>query len=84
MTTRQRQAEEQKELREQLRSFHGDGFFQWQFSNEEHKNRWSEWHYDEEKYWGGFSREPFDTASYVLPDWAIGPFAKFPETTRRA
>ncbi len=77
MTTGHVKAEEKKELRELLSDFHGNGFFQWQFSNEDHKKRWSEWHYDEEKYWGGFSREPFDPASYVLPDWAIGPFEKY-------
>ena len=70
-------ATDNKELREQLRDFHGDGFFQWQFSSEDHKKRWAEWRYDEDKYWGGFSREPFDPATYRLPDWAIGPFEKY-------
>ena len=65
------------ELNKLLRNFHGDGFFQWQFSKKDHRKRWEEWQFNEEKYWGGFSRERFDAASYVLPDWAIGPFEKY-------
>lgn len=65
------------ELRETLGAFHGNGFFQWQFSSKTEKERWAEWHYDAAKYWGGFSRELFDPATYRLPDWAIGPFGKY-------
>ena len=64
-------------LKQELRTFFGDGFFPWQFSGEGEKAAWEERHFDEGKYWGGFSREPFDTATYVLPDWAIGPFGKY-------
>jgi len=71
-------ADDAQGLRELLREFHGSGFFPWQFSSENQKQRWTEWHYDEAKYWGGFSREPFDPAEYRLPDWAIGPFEKYP------
>lgn len=76
-TTGQLKAEAGKNLKETLRAFHGDGFFQWQFSSENQKKRWSEWRYDEDKYWGGFSREPIDPQTYRLPDWAIGPFEKY-------
>jgi len=55
-----------------LEDFFGDGFFDWQFTDK------AEWKYDEEKYWGGFSREPIDMTNYSLPDWAIGPFIKYP------
>ena len=46
-------------------------------SNEGHHKSWAERHYDETRYWGGFSREPLDLATYRLPDWAIGPFEKY-------
>jgi hypothetical protein len=68
--------EEKAALKELLNEFHGDGFFEWQFASEGQKKCWEEWRYNEEKYWGGFGREPFDAATYRLPDWAIGPFAK--------
>jgi predicted GH43/DUF377 family glycosyl hydrolase len=61
----------------QNNSFHGTGMFDWQISNKMHKKFWDERHYDEEKYWGGFSREPVDQ-NHALPDWAIGPFEKHP------
>jgi len=77
MTTEERTNDRQEtELTDLLRSFHGDGVFQWQFSDDAHRQRWADWHYDEEKYWGGFAHDPFDPATYVLPDWAIGPFEK--------
>jgi predicted GH43/DUF377 family glycosyl hydrolase len=63
----------------QSSDFHGGGFFDWQFSapTEEQRKEWAElYKYDEEKYWGGFSREPFDLASYKFPAWAIGGFVK--------
>ena len=69
--------DEKRKLKIELRKFHGAGFFDWQFASEAHKKRWEEWHYDEEKYWGGFSREPLPDG-YRLPDWAIGPFGKYP------
>jgi len=70
--------DEQRQLRHELRDFHGTGFFQWQFSSADQVRAWDDWHYDEERYWGGFSREPFDPATYTLPAWAIGPFEKYP------
>lgn len=69
--------EEQQDLQRELREFHGDGFFAWQAADDAEASPWADWHYDEDKYWGGFSREPFDTAGYVLPEWAIGPFEKY-------
>ena len=66
---------ENEQLRRELRDFHGSGFFAWQFASASAATAWDTWHYDEEKYWGGFSREPIDFASYTLPDWAIGPFS---------
>ncbi len=69
---------EKQALKTELKNFFGDGFFAWQFSSQREKNDWEERHYDEERYWGGFSRQPFDAANYVLPDWAIGPFEKYP------
>ena len=33
--------------------------------------------YNEERYWGGFSRDPVDLKNYQLPEWAIGPFSKY-------
>jgi predicted GH43/DUF377 family glycosyl hydrolase len=70
--------EESRGLRAQLRNFFGDGFFDWQFASKSQKQLWEERHYDENRYWGGFSREPLSTDPYVLPDWAIGPFEKHP------
>jgi predicted GH43/DUF377 family glycosyl hydrolase len=64
---------EQKRMKE----FYGDGFFDWQFSSEAHRKMWDERHYDEERWWGGFSRDPL-AEPYVLPSWAIGPFSKHP------
>jgi predicted GH43/DUF377 family glycosyl hydrolase len=69
--------DEKQNLKIELRKFHGDGFFEWQFASAAHKQRWEEWHYDEGKYWGGFSHDPFNPADYRLPDWAIGPFSKY-------
>jgi len=66
------------ELRKSLRNFFGDGFFDWQFSSKSQKENWEERRYNEDKYWGGFSREPFDETAYRLPGWAIGPFTKYP------
>lgn len=76
-TTGEGREGDNEELRALLRDFHGNGFFPWQFSTEEQKKRWSQWHYDEEKYWGGFSRDAIDSETYRLPDWAIGPFEKY-------
>ena len=58
-------------------AFHGEGFFDWQFSSEHQRTRWHENRYDEDKYWGGFARGSFDPDTYELPDWAIGPFVKY-------
>jgi predicted GH43/DUF377 family glycosyl hydrolase len=69
---------EKQALKKKLKNFFGDGFFPWQFSSQREKDDWEERHYNEEKYWGGFSRQPFDAANYVLPNWAIGPFEKYP------
>jgi len=69
---------EKQALKKELKNFFGDGFFAWQFSSQREKNDWEERHYDEGRYWGGFSRQPFEAANYVLPDWAIGPFEKYP------
>jgi len=63
-------------LRQTIKAFHGDGFFHWQFSDPVHRERWNDWHYDEQRYWGGFSRVPHDPAR-PLPAWAIGPFGKY-------
>jgi len=75
--TTQMNDKEKHDLKKELRNFFGDGFFAWQFSTEGEKQAWEERQYNEEKYWGGFSRQPLDTAAYVLPDWAIGPFEKY-------
>ncbi len=69
--------EELRNLKRELRDFHGTGFFDWQFASAGHARAWDEWHYDEARYWGGFSREPIDLGD-TLPDWAIGPFTKYP------
>lgn len=61
------------ELRLQMKEFFGGGFFDWQFTHRQHLDAWTSRRYDEEKYWGGFSREqPPDE----LPAWAIGGFSK--------
>ncbi len=57
--------------------FFGDGFFNWQLCTEDQKQCWDERHYDEERYWGGFSREPLDKDNLTFPEWAIGPFRKY-------
>jgi predicted GH43/DUF377 family glycosyl hydrolase len=58
--------------------FFGSGFFPWQFGNRQHYQRlYEQTAYDEDRYWGGFSREPVDPKTYELPEWAIGPFAKY-------
>ena len=59
-----------------ISDFHGNGIFDWQFSSKVHEEAWSERHYDEDRYWGGFSRDPLP-AGYKLPHWAIGPFTKY-------
>ena len=56
--------------------FFGNGFFDWQMSGGEYEKKREEWEYNEEKYWGAFSREPVDMASYMPPRWAIGHFKK--------
>ena len=33
---------EQQDLKQELRSFFGDGFFAWQFSSEDEKQAWEE------------------------------------------
>lgn len=58
-----------------ISDFHGNGFFDWQFSTQGHLDAWNNRHYDEEKYWGDFPRDPLP-ADYKLPHWAIGPFEK--------
>ena len=52
--------------------------FDWQLSDEENAARYAHFHYDVDRYWGGFSRDPVDPAAYRLPDWAIGPFVRHP------
>jgi predicted GH43/DUF377 family glycosyl hydrolase len=65
-------------LKRELRHFFGDGFFAWQFSSADEKQAWEERHFNEAKYWGGFSTQPLNPTDFVLPDWAIGPFDKYP------
>lgn len=60
----------------ELNNFFDGGFFDWQFSSKQNKEFWDERCYNEDKYWGGFSHDPVPE-DYKLPDWAIGPFAKF-------
>ncbi|HON73486.1 MAG TPA: hypothetical protein PK512_09180, partial [bacterium] len=62
---------------EEIKKFFNDGVFEWQFAKKEYEQLWKMMSYNEEKYWGGFSREPFDPEKYSLPDWAIGPFVKY-------
>jgi predicted GH43/DUF377 family glycosyl hydrolase len=58
--------------------FFGTGFFDWQRGGGTHYQRlYEQTAYDEDRYWGGFSREPLDEATNELPEWAIGPFEKF-------
>jgi predicted GH43/DUF377 family glycosyl hydrolase len=60
------------------KNFFGEGFFDWQFGGKEHyKRMYEETQYNEEKYWGGFTKEPIDMATYELPEWSIGPFEKY-------
>jgi predicted GH43/DUF377 family glycosyl hydrolase len=61
----------------ELKSFHQDGLFDWQISSKAHQQYWEERQFNEEKYWGGFSRDAFDPAIDQLPAWAIGPFEKY-------
>lgn len=72
--------EKNKEMKNSYfeKNFFGSGFFEWQFSSESHRKLCETARYDEEKYWGTFSKEPFEAVSYRLPDWAIGPFTKYP------
>jgi len=67
-----------QQLKRALRDFHGQGVFEWQFISADHARAWDEWHYDEARFWGGFSRDPVDPAADNYPDWAIGPFEKYP------
>lgn len=69
--------QEQDALRQELRDFHGTGMFDWQSDAAARLLDRTHWHYDEERYWGGFSRDPIDPASDTLPEWAIGPFTKY-------
>jgi predicted GH43/DUF377 family glycosyl hydrolase len=54
--------------------FFGSGFFDWQLGGKHHQALYERTGYDEDKYWGGFTRDP---APDQLPAWAIGPFAKY-------
>ena len=66
-------------MEKQNSDFHGGGFFEWQLSppsDEKRKELEQLYRYDEEKYWGGFSKEPFDLSEYKFPAWAIGGFEK--------
>ncbi len=58
------------------KEFFGTGFFEWQYSNTDEKV-WEERQDNEVLYWGDFSREPFDTHTYVTPDWSITGFKKY-------
>ncbi|MHC1695839.1 MAG: hypothetical protein AB9835_11355 [Eubacteriales bacterium] len=58
------------------KNFFGGGFFDWQFSKVDFKTMWDERKYDEDKYWGGFSRQPVDMSTYKLPYWALAGFKK--------
>lgn len=57
------------------KDFFGEGFFAWQGSTAAVAEQSDAWHYDENKYWGGFARDIDRTERY--PDWALGPFAKY-------
>jgi len=52
--------------------------FDWQLSDEDNTARYADYHYDEARYWGGFSREMVDLEPDRLPPWAIGPFSRHP------
>jgi predicted GH43/DUF377 family glycosyl hydrolase len=65
-------------LKDSQSDFFGNGIFDWQFGSKVHYKRlYAETAYNEAKYWGDFSKEPVDLATYQLPDWAIGPFKKY-------
>ena len=52
-------------------------FFEWQFPSKNKEERWAEYVYNEEKWWGTFPREQdYDPENYTLPEWAVGPFNK--------
>ena len=55
--------------------FFKDGLFDWQISHQSYENLLKQRCYDEEKYWGGFSKDL--KAEETLPKWAIGPFEKY-------
>jgi predicted GH43/DUF377 family glycosyl hydrolase len=53
-------------------------FFDWQFPSKTKEERWTEFMYDQEKWWGTFPKDQaYDSANYTLPEWAIGPFKKY-------
>ena len=65
---------------EAYKRFFSEGVFPWQLSpHEEYEKLWKEtqFNYDPDRYWGGFSKAPVDAESYELPSWAIGPFRKY-------
>jgi predicted GH43/DUF377 family glycosyl hydrolase len=69
----------EKGTQDRLEGFYGSGFFAWQLTGKKYAKYWKERQYNPKKWWGGFSRQKIDPASYRLPDWAIGPFHKHPD-----
>jgi len=63
-----------------LQSFFQDGFFDWQRAPSSFAFYWDAMRFDEVKYGGGFARSTdlTDHEQQPLPDWAIGPFVKYP------
>lgn len=63
-----------------LQAFFQDGFFDWQRAPSSFSFYWDVMQFNEDKYGGGFPRisGQAEDASLTLPDWAIGPFEKFP------
>lgn len=54
------------------------GIFEWQLSDERNAERYAQFHYDAERYWGGFPAAGAVDEAAPLPAWAIGPFTKHP------
>ena len=55
--------------------FFGEGFFDWQGSSAAVADKSKDWHYDENKYWGGFARGICRDPIYT--PYFLGPFIKY-------
>ena len=64
-----------RKLKHMVKAWNSEKYYEWDFFSEGHIWCWDNYHYDEEKWWGDFSREPLPEG-WTWPDWCVGPFEK--------